>query len=84
MKANLRKTKLMVSGREGEVKRSNTYLCVGCGRRVMTNSDLCMNCGKLTHVRCAKMKRITQSLVRHFFCAQCVKIRKGRMEPIKE
>ena len=40
LKVNTRKTKLMVSGSEGELFKSKIDPCVVCGRRVMANSVL--------------------------------------------
>ena len=75
----------MMSGREGELRRSMIDSCGVFGRRVMTNSVLCTNYDNWTHGRCAKMMKIvTQALARHFVYAQCLKIRKGEIEPIEE
>ena len=45
LKVNTRKTKLMVSGSEGELYKSKIDPCRVCGRRVMANSVLCTKCG---------------------------------------
>ena len=41
MKENIRKTKMMVSGAEGEIVRSKADPCEICGKRVMSNAELC-------------------------------------------
>ena len=41
LKVNTRKTKLMVSGSEGEIYISKIDPCGVCGKRVMANSVLC-------------------------------------------
>ena len=45
LKVNTRKTKVMVSGSEGELFKSKIDPCGVCGRRVMANSVLCTKCG---------------------------------------
>ena len=49
LKVNIRKTKVMVSGSEGEPFQSKINPCRVCGRRVMTNSVLCTKCGNWVH-----------------------------------
>ena len=83
IKVNLRKTKLMVSGSEGEMIKSKTDPCGMCGKRVMANSVLCTKCGKWIHGRCAKLKRVTPSLARQFVCGQCNKVMAGAVEPVE-
>ena len=61
MKVNLGKTKVMVSGSEGEINISKIDPCGICGKRVMANSLLCIKCMKWIHGRCAKMRRVTPS-----------------------
>ena len=46
LKVNLRKTKVVVSGAEGEVTVNKIDLCGICGKRVMANSVLCVKCRK--------------------------------------
>ena len=53
---NLRKTKVVVSGVEGEVSVSKVDPCGICGKRVTANSVLCVKCGKWIHGRSAKVK----------------------------
>ena len=71
MRVNIAKTKVMVSGSEGEVLTSKVDPCGLCGRRVMTNSVFCAKCGKWIHGRCAKMKRMTRRLAEGFECEKC-------------
>ena len=52
MRVNLGKTKLMVSGMEGETLDSKIDPCGICGTRVMSNSVLCTACGKCVHTKC--------------------------------
>ena len=46
LKVNLGKTKVVVSGSEGEMTLSKIDPCGICGKRVMANSVLCVNSGK--------------------------------------
>ena len=54
MKVNIRKTKMVVSGAEGEIVRSKVD---PCGKRAMTNAVLCTECKKWIHARCAQTKK---------------------------
>ena len=84
LKVNLGKTKMMVSGTDGEVPTSKVDPCGVCGKRVMANSVSCTKCGKWIHGRCAKVKRVTPSLARNFICGRCEK-RAGEMViPVEE
>ena len=56
LKVNLGKTKVVVSGAEGEVTVSKIDPCGICGKRVMASSVLCVKCRKWIHGRCAKVK----------------------------
>ena len=53
---NLAKTKVVVSGAEGEVTVIKVDPCGICGKRVMAKSVLCVKCRKWIHGRCAKVK----------------------------
>ena len=77
MKVNIGKTKLMVSGEEGERTNSNIDPCGICGKRVMANSVWCSKCGKWIHGRCTRMKRITPSMAKDFVCKKCKKSNDG-------
>ena len=70
LKVNLGKTKVVVSGTEGEACTSKVDPCGICGKRVMANSVLCVKCGKFIHGRCTKVKRVTPKLGRDFVCGR--------------
>ena len=61
LKVYTRKTKLMVSGSEGELFKSKIDPCGIYGKRVMANSVLCTKCGSWVYGKCAKIKRVTAS-----------------------
>ena len=84
LKENLGKTKVVVSGAEGELSVSKVDPCGICGKRVMANSVLCVKCGKWIHGRCAKVKRVTSRLGRDFVCGRCKKQADGLVEPVEE
>ena len=85
LKVNSRKTKLMVSGSEGELfKRKIDPCCEVCGRNVMVNSVLCIKCGNRAYGKCAKIKRATASLAMHFVCLKCKEIMEGAMDSIEK
>ena len=69
LKVNLRKTKVVVSGAEGEVTVSK----VDPWKRVMANSVLFVKSRKWIHGRCTKVKRVTLRLRRDFVCGRCKK-----------
>ena len=84
LKLNTRKTKVMVSGSEGELYKSKIDSCGVCGRRIMANSVLCTKCGSWVHGRCAKIKRATARLATHFVCLKCKGIMEGTMDSIEK
>ena len=84
LKVNTRKTKLMVSGSEGELYKSKIDPCGVCGRRVMANSLLCIKCENWVHGRCAKIKRVTARLAMHFVCSKCKGIMERTMNSIEK
>ena len=84
LKVNTRKTKLMVSGSEGELYKSKIDPCGVCGRRVMANSVLCTKCENWVHGKCAKIKRVTARLAMHFVCLKCKGIMEGTMDSIEK
>ena len=71
LKVNTRKTKVMVSGSEGELFKSKIDPYGVCGGRAMANSALCTKCGNWVHGKCAKTKRATARLAMHFICSRC-------------
>ena len=58
LKVNLGRTKVVVSGTEGEVSVSKVDPCSICGKRVTANLVLSVKCGKWIHGRCTKVKRV--------------------------
>ena len=84
LKVNTRKTKLMVSGSEGELYKSKINLCGVCGRRVMANTVFCTKCGSWVHGKRAKIKRVTARLAMHFVCSKCKGIMEGPMNSIEK
>ena len=75
MKVNIRKTKMMVSGAEGEIVRSKVDSCGICGKKVMSNAVLCTVCKKWIHARCAQTKKVSSSFAQRL-SAEDVKILK--------
>ena len=69
LKVNLGKTKIMVTGKQGENLQSGRYPCSVCGRGVGANSILCVACDKWCHKRCSKLSRL--SGVVNFCCPSC-------------
>ena len=84
LKVNTRKTKVMVSGSEGELFKSKIDPCGVCGRRVMANSVLCTKCGNWVHGKCAKIKRVTIRLAMYFVCSKCKGMKKQTMDLIEK
>ena len=84
LKVNTKKTKLMVSGSEGELFKSKIDPCGVCGRRVMANSVLCTKCGNWIHGKCEKIKRATARLAMHFVCLKGRGIMEGMVDSIKK
>ena len=71
LKINTRKTKVMVSGSEGELFKSKIDACGVCGRRVMANSVLCIRCGNWVHGKYSKIYGVTDRLAMRFVCSKC-------------
>ena len=57
LKPNVGKTKMMVSGTEGEIVLSKIDPCGICGKRVGSNAVCCTQDTKWIHGRCTKMKK---------------------------
>ena len=83
-KVNIRKTKVMVSGFEGELFKNKIVPCGVCVRRVMVNSVLCTKCGNWVHGRCAKIKRVTTRLAMRFVCSRCRRIMERIVDSIEK
>ena len=81
---NLGKTRVVVSGAEGEVAVSKVDPCGICGKRVMANSVLCVKCRKWIHGRWVKVKRVTMRLGRDFECGRCKKEADGFKDSAEE
>ena len=84
LKVNTGKTKVMVSGSEGELYKSKIDPCGVCGRRVVANSVLCTKCGNWVHGRCAKINRATARWAMHFTCSKCKGIMEGMVDSIEK
>ena len=83
LKVNVGKTKMMVSGTEGEILLSKINPCEICGKRIGSNAVCCTQCMKLIHGRCTKMKKVTCSSARHFVCSGCTDVGDGTEEPVE-
>ena len=84
LKINIRKTKMMVCGSEGELFKSKIDPCGVCGKRVMANSVLCTKCRNWIHGRCAKIKRVTTKLAMRFVCSKCREMVEEMRDSIEE
>ena len=83
MKVNTRKTKIMVSGAEGEIVRSKVDPRGICGKRVMSHAVLCTVCKKWIHAKCAQTKKVSCSFAQQFICRRCEDIGDGKEEPVE-
>jgi len=81
MKVPLGKTKLMVSGSEGEMLKSNINPCGMCGKKVVENSMLCR---RLIHARCANVKRVKPSMAWYFIYESSKKRNDEMVVPVEE
>ena len=77
---NTRKTKVMVSGSEVKLFKSNIDPCGVCGRRVMTNLVSCRKSGNWVHYKCAKIRKVTARLAMDFVCSSCREIMKETVD----
>ena len=84
LKANIKKTKVMMSGSKGEILKSKVHPCANCDKRVMANLVMCTKCGKWVYGRCAKMNRVTSTLAKGFVCKVCVDTKEEIVEPDEE
>ena len=53
------------------LSRSKVDACGICTMRVKANTDLCEQCGKWIHSRCAGVKRVTSMFSTNFACRKC-------------
>ena len=81
LKVNVGKTKMMVSGTEGEIVLSKIDPCGICGKRVGSNAVCCTQCTRWIHGRCTKMKKVTCSSARRLVCRRCTDVGDGSEEP---
>ena len=83
LKVNVVKTKMMVSGTEGEIALRKINPCGICGKRVGSNAVCCTQCKKWIHGRCTNMKKVTCSSARHFVCRRCTDVGDGTEQPME-
>ena len=83
LKVNVGKTKMMVSGTEGEITSSKIDSCGVCGKRVGSNAVCCTQCMKWIHERCTKIKKVTCSSARDFVCRRYTDVGDGTEEPVE-
>ena len=83
LKVNVRTTKMMVSGTEGEITLSKIDPCGVRGKSVGSNAVCYTQCMKWIHGSCAKMKKVTCSSARDFVCRRCTDVGDGTVEPVE-
>ena len=83
LKVNVGKTKIMLSGTEGEITSSKIDPCGVCGKRVGSNAVCCTQYMKWIHGRCTKMKKVTCSSARAFVCRRCTDVGDGTEKPVE-
>ena len=81
MKVNIRKTKMMVSGAEGEIVRSKIDPCGIYEKRVMSNAVLYGK--KWIHSRCTQTKKVSRSFAQQFICRRCEDTGDGKEESVE-
>ena len=67
-----------------EALKSKVDPCTKSGKRLMANSVMCTRCGKWMHGGCAKIKRVTLTLAKVFFCEVCLYTKEGIVESSEE
>ena len=80
---NIRKTKMMGSGAEGEIARSKVGPSGICGKRATSNAVLCTVCRKWIHARYAQTKNGSSSFAQQFICRRCQDIGDDKEEPVE-
>ena len=83
LNVNVGKTKIMVSGTEGEIALSKVDFCGICGKRVGSNAVCCTQCTKRIHGRCRKLIKVTRSSARHFVGRRCRDVGNDTKEPVE-
>ena len=73
LKNNLVKAKVMTSGGTiiDGLSKSKVDLCCVCTLRLNVDSLLCVQCGKWIDCRCARIKRVIPTFLRHFAFRKC-------------
>ena len=80
LKVNVGKTKMMVSGTEGEIVLSKIEKLVGKGLGL----TLCVShSARSGYMRCTKMKKVTCSSARQFVCRRCIDVGDGTEKPVE-
>ena len=83
LKANIGKTKMMVSGAENAIALSKMKPRGICGKRVVSNAVCCTPRNKRMHGRCPKMKKVTRSFARHYIYGKRKDLGEGKKEPVE-
>ena len=75
LKANLGKTMVTVSSgiTQDGLSKSEVDPCGVCILRVKANSELCLQCGRWIHSRCARVKNVTLKFSMNCTCIKCEK-----------
>jgi len=69
MRANMNKTKVMISGEWQKVmQKAVRWPCGVCGRGVGNNSVQCTTCQKLVHRKCSGIKGSMYKVMKTFIC----------------
>jgi len=72
MRANMNKTKVMISGeRQKPVQKAARWPCGVCGRGVGSNSIQCTSCHKWVYKKCSGIKGSMYKVMRSFICRGC-------------
>jgi len=72
MRANMNKTKVMISGEpQKPVQKAARWPCGACGRGVRSNSIECISCQKWVHKKCSGIKGSMYKVMRLFICRRC-------------
>ena len=73
LRVNKSKTKMMVVGREPELRQQRgRYPCGVCGEGVGANSVWCSGCSKWCHGRCSGIRNVRKA-GENFRCPACVR-----------
>ena len=73
MRANMNKTKVMISGEpQTPVQKAARWPCCACDRGVGSNSIECTSCQKWVHEKCNGIKGSMYKVMRSFICRRCL------------